>query len=96
MVRKQLDVDFFTPEVIAEPYPVYEQIRAVGDVVWNERDVGRVDAAADLPRGQATFDRLLVHRPRAERQGVSRRRWEAYVPVRPDRVLTAYATFDAI
>lgn len=22
MVRKQRDVDFFTPEVIAEPYPV--------------------------------------------------------------------------
>jgi cytochrome P450 len=35
MARKQLDVNFFTPEAIADPYPLYEQIRETGEVVWN-------------------------------------------------------------
>ena len=32
----QLDVDFADPAVIADPFPVYEEIRAAGRVVWNE------------------------------------------------------------
>jgi cytochrome P450 len=36
MGRAQLDVNFFDPAFRADPYPVYEEIRAVGNVVWNE------------------------------------------------------------
>jgi cytochrome P450 len=35
MPRKQFDIDLFTPEAIADPYPMYDKIRATGDVVWN-------------------------------------------------------------
>src|ERR1700758_1050928 len=31
----ELDVNFFTPEALHDPYPLYEQVRAVGNVVWN-------------------------------------------------------------
>lgn len=33
--RRQLDVNFFDPAYKEDPYPLYEEIRAVGDVVWN-------------------------------------------------------------
>jgi cytochrome P450 len=36
MTRRQLDVNFFTPDVIANPYPLYEQVRATGEIVWND------------------------------------------------------------
>jgi cytochrome P450 len=32
----RLDVDFTDLAVVNDPYPVYEQIRATGRVVWNE------------------------------------------------------------
>lgn len=35
MTMPQVDVDFSDPAVIADPFPVYEQIRATGRVVWN-------------------------------------------------------------
>jgi len=35
VARAQLDVDFFTPEAIDNPYPLYERVRAAGNVVWN-------------------------------------------------------------
>src|SRR5690242_14249163 len=35
MKRHQLDVDIFDPALIEDPYPVYEEIRSVGNVVWN-------------------------------------------------------------
>jgi cytochrome P450 len=35
VARAQLDIDFFTPEAIHNPYPLYEQVRATGNVVWN-------------------------------------------------------------
>ena len=35
MGRAQLDVDLFTPELIKDPYPRYEEVRAAGNVVWN-------------------------------------------------------------
>jgi cytochrome P450 len=35
MGRAQLDVDLFTPELIKDPYPRYEEVRAEGNVVWN-------------------------------------------------------------
>jgi cytochrome P450 len=35
MSRPELAVNFFTPEAIQDPYPLYEQVRAVGDIVWN-------------------------------------------------------------
>jgi cytochrome P450 len=31
-----LDVDFFGPEFKEDPFPVYEEVRGVGNVVWNE------------------------------------------------------------
>jgi len=36
MSRKQLDINFFDRSVIENPWPRYEQARAVGRVVWNE------------------------------------------------------------
>ncbi len=33
--RKQLDVNLLAPEIIQDPYPMYEQIRGLGNVVWN-------------------------------------------------------------
>jgi cytochrome P450 len=35
MKRAQLDVNLLAPEIIQDPYPMYEQIRALGNVVWN-------------------------------------------------------------
>ena len=36
MARAQVDVNLFDPEVIADPYPAYEEIRGAGRVVWND------------------------------------------------------------
>ncbi len=36
MKSPRLDVNFSDPDVINDPFPVYEQIRAVGRVVWND------------------------------------------------------------
>lgn len=36
MARLQLDINFFDPETIKDPYPCYEQVRDVGPVVWND------------------------------------------------------------
>jgi cytochrome P450 len=37
MTRARLDIDFFTPSFIADPYPVYEEIRALSNgPVWND------------------------------------------------------------
>lgn len=36
MERKQLDINFFDPSVIADPWPSYERVRATGRVVWND------------------------------------------------------------
>jgi cytochrome P450 len=33
--RKQVDTNFFDPAFREDPFPLYEQIRAVGNVVWN-------------------------------------------------------------
>jgi cytochrome P450 len=35
VIKAQVDVDWSDPAVIADPFPVYEQIRAAGRVVWN-------------------------------------------------------------
>ena len=35
MQRKQLDTNFFDPAFMEDPFPLYEEIRAVGNVVWN-------------------------------------------------------------
>jgi cytochrome P450 len=40
MDRRQLDVSFFDPRRSEDPYPLYEEIRAVGNVVWNESLAG--------------------------------------------------------
>jgi cytochrome P450 len=37
MRRRELDVDFFGPAFKEDPFPLYEEIRSVGNVVWNER-----------------------------------------------------------
>ena len=36
MDRKQLDVNFFDRSAIENPWPLYEDVRAVGRVVWNQ------------------------------------------------------------
>ncbi len=36
MERRQLDTNFFDPAYMADPFPLYEEIRAVGNVVWND------------------------------------------------------------
>jgi cytochrome P450 len=36
MDAPRFDVNLFDPAVIADPFPVYEQIRATGRVVWND------------------------------------------------------------
>ncbi|MGH3416281.1 MAG: cytochrome P450 [Actinocrinis sp.] len=36
MKSPKLDVNFFDRAIIADPFPYYEQIRALGPVVWNE------------------------------------------------------------
>ena len=35
MQRRQVDTNFFDPAFMEDPFPLYEQIRAVGNVVWN-------------------------------------------------------------
>src|SRR5262245_56728153 len=64
MTRTQLDLDFFGPEFMADPYPLYEQIRALGKVVWNERlggwmVVGYDEAVAVTADGGARFVVLI-------------------------------------
>jgi cytochrome P450 len=36
MSRKQLDINFFDRSAIENPWPLYEEVRAAGRVVWNE------------------------------------------------------------
>lgn len=36
MGRLQVDSNFFDPAFMEDPYPFYEEIRAVGNVVWND------------------------------------------------------------
>ena len=36
MSRKQLDINFFDRSAIDNPWPLYEEARAAGRVVWNE------------------------------------------------------------
>jgi cytochrome P450 len=36
MVAKRVDINFFGPAFKEDPFPLYEDIRAVGNVVWNE------------------------------------------------------------
>jgi cytochrome P450 len=36
MTAKRLDTNFFGPAFKEDPFPLYEDIRAVGNVVWNE------------------------------------------------------------
>ncbi len=40
MRTPRLDVDFTDPALIENPHPVYEEIRAVGPVVWNDAGQG--------------------------------------------------------
>lgn len=40
MDRRQLDVDVFDPHDKEDPYRLYEEIRAVGNVVWNDSLAG--------------------------------------------------------
>ncbi len=40
MGRKRLDVDFFDPAVVDDPFPRYDEVRAAGRVVWNDKIQG--------------------------------------------------------
>ena len=35
MQRRQVDTNFFDPAFMEDPFPLYEEIRGVGNVVWN-------------------------------------------------------------
>ena len=52
MHRRQVDTNFFDPAFMEDPFPLYEEIRAVGNVVWNGPLAGWVvvgyDEAADV------------------------------------------------
>ncbi len=37
MKSPRLDVNFFDLAVIEDPFPVFEEIRAAGRLVWNDR-----------------------------------------------------------
>jgi cytochrome P450 len=61
--RLQLDVNFFDPAYTEDPYPLYEEIRAVGNVVWNDLlsawiVVGYDAALAVLTNQAECFDEL--------------------------------------
>ena len=34
--RKRVDTNFFDPSYMEDPFPLYEEIRSVGNVVWND------------------------------------------------------------
>lgn len=36
MATESLNINFFEPEVIADPFPAYEEVRSAGPVVWND------------------------------------------------------------
>ncbi|MDA8047237.1 MAG: cytochrome P450 [Actinomycetota bacterium] len=36
MPSKQVDTNFFDPAYMEDPFPLYEEVRAVGNVVWNQ------------------------------------------------------------
>ncbi len=36
MIRRQVNTNFFDPSYLEDPFPLYEEIRAVGNVVWND------------------------------------------------------------
>jgi cytochrome P450 len=36
VTRRQVSTDFFDPSYMEDPFPLYEEIRAVGNVVWND------------------------------------------------------------
>jgi cytochrome P450 len=36
MGRQQIDTNFFDPAYMEDPFPLYEGVRAVGNVVWNQ------------------------------------------------------------
>lgn len=60
MARNQLDVNFFDPAVVENPYDLYEDIRVVGRVVWNELLQGWMvpgfdDCSAVLTDGGSRF-----------------------------------------
>src|SRR5258708_4424024 len=47
MARRQLDTNFFDQAFIEDPFPLYEEIRSVGNVVWNETVSGWVTVGYD-------------------------------------------------
>jgi cytochrome P450 len=53
MDRLQLDVNFLDPAFKEDPYPLYEKIRAVGNVVWNDLVPGW--AVVGFDEGQAVL-----------------------------------------
>ncbi len=58
MERPRVDVDWTDPSVISDPYPVYEEIRAAGRVVWNGVMNGWMvtgyDDCVEVLRGRST------------------------------------------
>src|SRR5260370_34395626 len=47
MARRQLDTNFFDQAFIEDPFPLYEEIRSVGNVGWNETVSGWVTVGYD-------------------------------------------------
>jgi cytochrome P450 len=59
----RFDIDLYDPGLINDPYPVYEQIRALGPAVWNEKAYGWM-----LPNFAECAE--VLGDPRGERFGV--------------------------
>jgi cytochrome P450 len=63
MSTAQLDVNLFDPSVVADPYDVYEEVRAAGRVVWNDLIGGWMvpgydDCVEVLARGDGRFEQM--------------------------------------
>src|SRR4051812_37766175 len=47
MDAKRVNTNFFSPEAVADPYSLYDEVRAVGNVAWNELLAGWMIAGFD-------------------------------------------------
>ncbi len=63
MKQPRFDIDLYDPGLIEYPYPIYEQIRAIGPVVYNEKAYGWM-----LPNFAECAE--VLGDPRGERFGV--------------------------
>ena len=65
-----VNIDFLDPNVISDPFPFYEEIRAAGRVVWNSTlrvwMIPGFDDCAAVTTGSGERFRISVRRPRVD------------------------------